>query len=376
MRRSPRASELLALGAALLTFGAAEAQDPPHWEGELTQIDCTSQCHVTHQAAGAGLTQAAGNVNLCQSCHVTGGLAEDLPISNDDKAVRGVSGTSHAFDVPAIQDFDGDAVDDVLRPLDTEMDLRVMGNNVVCSTCHDQHKSVSTRGGTPRVGNAVKVLPAVPAGTGTLVAAGTYTGPEGVWYLIEIVATGDDSTAEFCYSKDNGISWRPTGCDPPTGDFTPSQQARNSPPVALDDGAGVELAFTGAAADAFKQGERWELSAAWPFLRADLDDGGTGVGSVMCRDCHRPWVMTAVDTWNNGSVKSHPTGIAMPTSDPDFNWPPLDGNGLAQNAPPGLTDVDGIPSNDLGFDGNVNVQCLTCHGVHFVDSNTQTEDGS
>jgi len=37
-------------------------------------------------------------------------------------------------------------------------------------------------------------------------------------------------------------------------------------------------------------------------------------------------------------------------------------------------DFDGNPSNDLAFDGSGNVQCLSCHGVHYADSNTLTVD--
>jgi len=44
---------------------------------------------------------------------------------------------------------------------------------------------------------------------------------------------------------------------------------------------------------------------------------------------------------------------------------PLDGDGGVD---------DGNDSNDLVLDG-VLVQCLSCHGVHFVDSNTLTVDG-
>ena len=41
----------------------------------------------------------------------------------------------------------------------------------------------------------------------------------------------------------------------------------------------------------------------------------------------------------------------------------------------GGADFDGNPSNDLSFDANGNIHCLTCHGVHFADSNSTSVDG-
>ena len=44
---------------------------------------------------------------------------------------------------------------------------------------------------------------------------------------------------------------------------------------------------------------------------------------------------------------------------------PLDGDG---------SNDDGIASNDLRLDASSFVQCTTCHGVHYADSVTATED--
>ena len=338
------------------------AQDAPHWASASINIDCTSNCHVPHQALGGGLNPQTGNVNLCLSCHNATGLAKDLPINVTDKAVRGQTGSSHAFDVAPVQDFDGDTVNDTLSPQNTQMLLRIMGGNVVCSTCHNQHKSESAFGGTPRVGNA-SMLTTLGSVNG-LTPGGTFSGAQGTWYLVEIVQGGNQSAARFCYSKDNGISWFPSGCNPP-GTTSPNLTANGASPVALD--SGVTVTF---AAGSYIAQERWEFSAAWPFLRAALDSAGEG--SVLCRDCHRAWDMdhTAVQTWN-GNPRSHPVGVALGVSGSGFDrTTPLDGNGADQ----GGAGADANPSNDLRFDGNGNVQCLTCHGVHFIDSNTQTVD--
>jgi predicted CXXCH cytochrome family protein len=331
-------------------------QDAPHWESSHLEISCTSPCHVPHQAQGA-LTAAEVNINLCQSCHNPVGLAGDLPISNTDKAVHGDSGTSHAFDVAAINvEFGAE------RPTDTDMNNRVMGDNIVCSTCHNQHESPAAGGGTPRVGNAMQVT--ALGSTGTVASGGVFSGPEGVWYLVEIVQGGNENNSRFCYSKDRGISWFPTGCDPP-GTIIPNLTADGATPVALDNGVTVSFGVGSYAAQ-----EAWEFAAAWPFLRTALGPGGSG----FCTDCHRSWDMdhTAVETWD-GNPKSHPVGVALNINGRGHDRAvPLDGNGSEQ----GSAGADANPTNDLVLFDSPNdvVQCLTCHGVHYVDSNTQTLD--
>lgn len=334
-----------AVFAVLLAGSTTIAQDPPHWVSTSVDIDCTSQCHTLHQAPGTRLTAAAGNVNLCQSCHNPSGLASALPLNSADAAVRGVSGTSHAFDVAAVH-----SVLDTQLPLDPAMQLRVMEGDVVCSTCHNQHKAESTFGGTPRISPPQQVT--ALGSTGAVTSGGDFTGAEGVWYLLEISRTGSEANARFRYSKDNGISFfaeQGTGVD-----------------VALD--SGVTVSF---GAGNYELGERWEFYASWPFLRASLEAGDGG--SALCRDCHRAWDMdhTAVETWD-GNPKSHPVGVALGANGRGFDRAvPLDGNGAEQ----GSGGVDANPTNDLRFDSLGHVQCLTCHGVHFTDSNTLTVDG-
>lgn len=322
------------------------AQDPPHWSRVDFLMDCTSSCHLLHQAQGGALTSNASNVNLCQSCHMPGGDAGGQPINNSDKAVPDSGGTSHAFDVPAIN-----AGADTQQPLDNEMLLRVMGGNIVCSTCHNQHSGDSVDGGTSRVRPTERIT--VLGSTGTVTSGGTFTGPEGVWYLIEITNAGTPGNAEFRYSKDNGTTWFPTQI---TGIN-----------VSLD--SGVTVTF---GAGNYVVGERWELAGAWPFLRAILDSGSNAAGDAYCRDCHRAWVMTHTDVESyDGNYKSHPVGIGLDANGRGYDrGVPLDGNGANQ----GSGGADTNPSNDLQLDASGNLQCLTCHGVHYADSNTQTVD--
>ena len=362
-----RSARVVLMAVALVAAAAGvRAADPPHWLGATETTDCTTPCHVTHQAIGGGLTSSAGNVNLCQSCHTANGL----PITNSMKANPHFTGTSHAFDVPTV-DPDSGALD----PQNTQMNLRVMDGNVVCSTCHDQHASDASLGGTPRIGAPGKIVD--QGGTGTVSSGGAYTGTVGLWYLVDVTETGSETTARYRYSKDNGASWFPSGCTPAA---TGTCLTASPTPTDIDDG--VELAFTGGAG-AFVLGERWELYAAWPFLRATLDQGDIHSADTFCRDCHRDWVMThdtdrvgggGVRTWD-GNFKSHPVGVGLGTNGRGYDRvEPLDGNGLAQNGT-GPADADGNATNDLRLDPAGNVQCLSCHGVHYADSNTTTVDG-
>lgn len=316
------------------------ASDPPHWAGASIDINCTSQCHTLHHAPGGQLTGAATNVALCQTCHKPGGLAEDMAISDSDKAQPGVTGTSHAFDVAAIN-----GTLNTQRPTDAEMDLRVMDSNVVCSTCHDQHASLATMGGTPRISSAEKVFSA--GGTGSVTPSGTFTGAKGAWYLVEIAETSPQRRLR--YSKDNELTW------------FEGIAFNYDTAVALDSGVEVTVT-TGVAAT-----ERWEFYAAYPFLRAPLGD----LGNNLCIQCHLDWT-TGDPAVYDGSNKSHPVGVAYPAGQAGYHTnAPLDGNGAEQ----GQGSDDPNPTNDLLLDGSGNIHCLSCHGIHFTDSNTLTVDG-
>jgi len=353
-KRGPAAS--LVLAAALLAIalaalsGRLAASDPPHWLGAEQTTDCTSQCHTLHQAAGGQLTQTAQNAALCASCHDAGAL----PILEAEKAAPSLGrGIHHAFGVPAVN-----AGYDTQTPLDTPMSLRVMDGNIVCSTCHNQHNASSAMGGTPRISTPSKVL--TNGGTGILTSGGTFSGANGVWYLIAVTVAGDQATARFGYSKDNGASWFPTDCTP-GGTISGCLTAGTD--VALDDGVTVTFGTGSYALD-----ERWEFYGAWPFLRAKLDSGDNASADKFCRDCHRSWVMdhTSIDTYD-GNYKSHPIGVRLDAvgGSASNRATPLDGDGSASDA---------NPSNDLKLDGSGNVQCLTCHAVHYADSNTFSED--
>ncbi|MEN8163961.1 MAG: cytochrome c3 family protein [Acidobacteriota bacterium] len=335
---------VVVVGLSLSVMPAA-GSDPPHWVGPGIQMDCSTGCHVAHQAPGDSLTGSAGNVLLCQSCHNPAGQASDRPITSADVAHPNIGGTSHAFGVPAIN-----AECDSQMPNNTAMQLRVMDDNIVCSTCHNQHSGNAADGGTPRISQPKRIT--ALGSTGAISSTGTYTGPEGAWYLLEIESAGNEDTASFRYSKDNGDSWEATGLTA-------------GPAVILD--CGVTVSFgTGS----YQVSERWRLCGSWPFVRGAVDSGDNMAGIDFCRDCHRSWVMDhlAVETYD-GTFRSHPVGVPLNANARSYDrMVPLDGNGEAQ----GSLGADLNRSNDLLPDEEGNVQCLTCHAVHFADNNTLT----
>ena len=193
-----------ALAVALATLGA----DPPHWSSATLNIDCSSQCHTLHHAAGGGLTSNASNINLCLSCHNPAGSASGMAVSNADKAIPGVLGSSHSFDATAVNAEYG-----AQAPMHAQMSLRLPGGNIVCSTCHDQHAATpadpaTANVGTPRISAAKKITSFLS--TATVTSGGTFTGADGVWYLVEVQSVAPNPET-FRWSKDNGVSWMAQG---------------------------------------------------------------------------------------------------------------------------------------------------------------------
>jgi len=228
-----------------------------------------------------------------------------------------------------------------------------MGGNIVCSTCHDQHAAQSAYGGTFRIAPAKKIT--ALGSTGSVTSGGSFTGARGIGYLVEIQTAGNQTTAKFRYSKDNGTSWMASNITAGVS-------------VVLD--SGVTVSF---GAGAFVVGERWEFTATWPFLRIPLDSGDNTAGTKFCRDCHSSWTMDVAGvTTYDGSVKGHPVGLPLGSGGVTYDRAtPLDGNGAIQ----GSGGADTNATNDLKLDSTNRIQCLSCHAVHYGDANTLTQDG-
>ena len=109
------------------TLAVAVAIPDPHG-------NTCSSCHINHTSPGGQLTSIVGNANLCISCHNPAGSASLKPFANADKAVPGVSGNSHSWDINAVN-----TTYQTNMPTNAGMLSRIVSGQIMCSTCHDQH---------------------------------------------------------------------------------------------------------------------------------------------------------------------------------------------------------------------------------------------
>lgn len=342
---------LIALLLVSVLAGGVRAADDPHGKTFATQ--CLS-CHVTHKSAGQSLTNAISNESLCTSCHNLGGSAARYPVETLQKADPAIGlGSSHAWNVPSTNSAAG-----ALPPQGTMVNH---GDTTVrCSTCHDPHKPGSS--GTQSATAAVRIA---GSGTGTVTYTATTTAAAKA-YTIDIIESGGAAgVAKFRLSNDGGLSWFGYSAGAWTTYTSGTAQLTGSN-VALNDGANVLVTFTGD----FAIGDRIRFHIAYPFLRGALDSGDNVTGVKFCRDCHRDRAMDhhGANAWD-GSMRSHPVGVPLNANGMGYDRAePLDANGLPQST------GDGNRSNDLLLAADQTIQCLTCHGVHHADGNSNTVD--
>ena len=312
---------LLTLLATSVMSGPALALDPPH--DSSRSIECVT-CHTLHTAPGGTLTAVAGNANLCQSCHVTGGTATTKPFVEADQARPGLalpagmngSGTSHRWDAGPQGRVEADS-----------------GNT----------------------------------SSGTMQSAGAYTGPNIQTYTILITTPGDTGVAQFEWYLQLKASGAPAG---------PEGTGTSGTDVPLGDG--LTLTFTdGVSSPSFAAGDAWYLyvvadtvAPTDPEMLARLENDAIMCSTChdqhsqemtpfdpatpptpgdegrhnqrlandtdqMCKDCHSPRDV------NLSSLGSHPVGVGIPVSS-DYQSP------------------TGLP-----LDASGNVSCLTCHDMHY-----------
>ena len=316
---------LLALGTGLMAIPVF-AIDPPH-----VTTDLCAPCHIPHLALGNDLTSAAGNGNLCISCHQAGGSASAKSFAQSDQALpwpglpagTATAGTSHRWDAGAAG-------------------------------------HVSFLGG------------ATTPSTGLVSSSGAFTGAYAKTYTITISLAGMVGTAQF--------NWAAT--TPGGGSGANLLAAAN---VSLDQG--ISVSFTDGTSTSFQVGDRWNIyvrpdlrnptnqvllahaangvascsachdehsQEMTPFDPAAPAYGGSGTGNgrhfmrvnndlhQMCNDCHATRVVTT------SLAGSHPVGITVP-------------NDARHQA----------PTQQPLENGSAKVVCLTCHQVH----NSPSGDG-
>ena len=209
----------------------ARATDLPHTDGNM----CNT-CHMVHNALGDAWLGAiiGGNVNLCQSCHISGGAASSQALTNAEQALPGPglptgttpTGTSHRWD------------------------SGVAGH-------------VAYLGG------------ATTASTGTVTSGGAFVGPYAKTYTLTIITAGNVGSATF--------SWTATTPGGGSGSNLPTGTS-----VSLDEG--VTVTFKDGTSPSFQVNDRWQI-----FVRAGLrEPTSTAIqkmlpnGQMMCSTCHDP----------------------------------------------------------------------------------------
>ena len=357
---------LLIVLTGTLVAGGALAGDDPH--GQAFNVQCAS-CHAGHKAAGSSLTNQTSNEAVCGSCHNLGGSAAAFALEHFQRANLATrTGTSHAWNAPAANANAGAGT-----PSWTQMAVRLDSGNVICSTCHDQHSiddAAVTAGqaGTQTKSAVAKIASGGGTGTVALTIAAAASAKS---YVLEIVEVGGATgTARFRLSNDGGISWFGYAAGSWVT-YSGANAQLTAASVTLNDGALASAQFSGS----FAIGDKFRVYVAYPFLRMRksdgiaLDSGALATGDKFCRVCHGGWAMTHTDARTyDGTPKSHPVGVALGANGEGYDRAtPLDGDG-------GAAGTDANATNDLVLAADGTVQCLSCHGVHHADGNTETVD--
>jgi predicted CXXCH cytochrome family protein len=344
---------LVAAVLAVLAAPAAWALDRPH-----DLLDC-SDCHTSHGTGGPGLG-LEGNANVCISCHNTGVPETSHNFSFVDQAVPGYSGTSHSWSAvidpatcfPATcgpdsrygvrkpdVTLDTPPEPDEIQSLELNNMMFNFDNVVTCSVCHQQHNQSGASWDPFK-----EDLGTATGGTGTTLTDDTKAWTSGQWvdYFVS-VATGD--IRQITASTTDTLT--------------------------------VDPAFS-----ASVTGEAYTIYGG-NFMRVDNDI------NQLCEDCHYYRTIsphTDVRTYD-GLRKSHPIAAVFSNASgetptvPDltiFNPAPLEHGVWTQQTGRRYRD-DGTGdtnlTNNLVVDGEFRIRCLTCHGVHFTDSDVTTVDG-
>jgi predicted CXXCH cytochrome family protein len=350
---------------------AALGIDAPH-DGSATNGTCEA-CHKIHNATGTGtLVNQPDNNLVCTVCHndptatINPGRL-GLPWITEDQAVPGKGGAQHRWDALAASPAFGAAL-----PSDPEMLKRIKDGRIQCAACHDPHADAKAFDpGALHTSASPGTATAVTGGTATMTM--TLTAPAAAattkGYRVQVLritgATFELGISHNAKTTDgaptwlvhNGTSWV-SGTSAGSGlKFWATGAA-----VALDDGASVQVTFTGTAA----VGQFWDFYVSYAHLRA------SNVADAMCLQCHAPRNQThaRVEGPNlTGDIYSHPVGVTLNINGKGYDRANvLDANGALQTA------GDGNPTNDLTLVGGTTVSCTTCHNVHNADSNSLTND--
>lgn len=294
----------MTLLSCFFTVAVCGAVDPPHNSEDPNKlVDCDS-CHFVHASLGPALTKDA-NANLCISCHVPGGLAQNKPLGSSMMARVGLSGTSHRWDA-AMPGSDNPANSYGLRSVaslanpDLKKQLERFCNKnaegvctsyiTVCSACHNQHFQTKS----PWDPNA-------PAYGGSETGNGRH---------MLRMANAYNELCEDCHYYRTPAS-KPGGTISQTDVRTYDGNPKSHP---------IGKVFSNSS------GEERNVADPNQFHNAPLKPGADA------------WIQQAGARYKGSS-------------------------GANIN-----------PTNNFILDGNFQIRCLTCHGIHYTDSDSSTID--
>ncbi len=326
LRRRLPAWLLPAVAVTLVLPPLARASDPPHNAANLVNV--CEDCHVGHNTLGANLTSNASNQNLCLNCHSLKGLNW----SSSDQAVPGVSGTSHRWDSAL-----NNAAFGASAPTDPTVakHLGTGGTTLLCSGCHDQHSQTKT-----------PADPFAPAAAGS----------QGRHFLRMDTVSGQLCVA--CHTVRN------------VQDATTYTGNKLSHPVSVVIPTSPLFAATPVDTDGTAQMDAKSGTATAGTTTSLTNTAGAFTGLA------GKWVR-----FTSGANKNTTRLIATATAT-QITWAAALPSAIAV----GVTyriDNDGNTTNNLVLDnaGSASyttgkVACLTCHAVHYADSNSATHDGA
>ena len=328
--RQHRINRWLICLVAVLLPSAVFAVDLPH---STNRVEVCGSCHLTHAAPGDLLLAQDGDVKLCQSCHIPGGMAATHALVSADQAkpAPGLppgmtpSGTSHRWDS-------------------------------------------SASGRVEYVGGAV-----IPS-TGTIQSGGTNSGPYPQTYTLAITTTGQVGVARFNWTNTTPGGGYATNL---IGGF--GNNLLTGTNVALTNG--VKVTFTSGTNKVFQVNDRWRIYVR-PALRNPTNAAllaNLPGGVMMCSTCHdshkqvnTPFDPTAPAYTTNGSGAGR--HYQAMTNSADQMCLDCHAARSVTNSALGSHPVNVLITTNAYYKNPVSlplskpdrrVLCETCHKVHF-----------
>ena len=351
----------------LLFIGSVLAVDKQHG------TPANGKCNDCHSSASVNPSKLkASDSNLCFYCHVTGGLGgvdpnrigENKPFQESDQAVVGVSGDSHGWStfMP------------IANNADNAYGLRFLYRCSTGNPAHTTQSACTTGGGTWMPMNVLIER--------SLQKFGECRKNEGTGNIL-YCSTGNDAhnTKALCDAANGTWVSNQTTCESASNRTNFSSRWK---PLATCSSCHMAHVHTY---------NPWDPSAP-----ATYTTGGEGRKFLrmhnnlnqLCEECH--YWMRPTTTYNgisrtnvkvyDGMPKSHPMGtVGLPANDPSYFSSPVEPETASWSPQLGGTrrhlngGTDTNLTNNLVLDSTGKIRCMTCHGVHYTDSDTTTPDG-